>query len=246
MRLDKYLAESGIGSRDAVKKLIRSGRVAVEGVLRPLPETKVEEGTTVLLDGKPVVYSEFQYFLMHKPAGFLTARTDGSAPVVMELFVTHENQERLGGISIRPDVAPVGRLDKDTEGLLLLTNDGALAHRLLSPKNEVPKSYYLQTETPIPKDAPAILSEPVTFSDFTSRPARLEILSEKEARMTVTEGKFHEVKRLMHYAGADVVYLRRETFGPLSLGDLPKGAIRPLTEEEISSLKTLGKTVGNL
>ena len=237
MRLDKYLAESGLGSRDAVKKLIRSGRVAVEGVARPLPETKVEEGTTVLLDGKPVVYTEFQYFLMHKPAGFLTARTDGSAPVVMELFKTSENRERLGGISIRPDVAPVGRLDKDTEGLLLLTNDGALAHRLLSPKNEVPKAYYLQTETPIPKDAPAILAEPVTFSDFTSQPAHLEILSEKEARITVTEGKFHEVKRLMHHVDADVVYLRRESFGPLKLGNLPKGAVRPLSEEETRKLR---------
>ena len=237
MRLDKYLALSGLGSRDAVKKLIRSGRVAVEGVARALPETKVEEETTVLLDGKPVVYTEFQYFLMHKPAGFLTARTDGSAPVVMDLFQTPENRERFGGISIRPDVAPVGRLDKDTEGLLLLTNDGVLAHRLVSPKNEVPKTYFLKTETPIPEDAPAILAEPVTFSDFTSRPALLEILSEKEARITVTEGKFHEVKRLMHHAGADVVYLRRESFGPLKLGDLPKGAVRTLTEEEIRTLR---------
>ena len=237
MRLDKYLAESGLGSRDAVKKMIRSGRVAVEGVSRALPETKVEEGTTVLLDGKPVVYSEFQYFLMHKPAGFLTARTDSDAPVVMELFQTPENRERLGGIRIRPDVAPVGRLDKDTEGLLLLTNDGALAHRMLSPKNEVPKTYFLKTETPIPEGAPAILSEPVTFSDFTSRPALLEILTEKEARITVTEGKFHEVKRLMHHVGADVVCLRRESFGPLKLGDLPKGAVRPLSEEEARKLR---------
>ena len=210
-----------------------------EGVLRPLPETKVEEGATVLLDGKPVVYTEFQYFLMHKPSGFLTARTDGSAPVVMDLFETPENREGLGELRPRPDVAPVGRLDKDTEGLLLLTNDGALAHRLLSPKKEVPKVYFLRTGTPIPGDAPAVLSEPVVFSDFTSKPALLEILGEKEGRITVTEGKFHEVKRLMHYAGADVIYLRRESFGPLKLGDLELGRIRTLTEEETAELKGL-------
>ena len=176
---------------------------------------------------------------MHKPAGFLTARTDTSAPTVMELFETPENRETLGGLSVRPDVAPAGRLDKDTEGLLLLTNDGALAHRLLSPKKEVPKTYYLRTDRPIPADAPAVLSEPVVFSDFTSKPAFLEILGEKEGRITVTEGKFHEVKRLMHHAGADVIYLRRESFGPLKLGDLEKGRIRTLTEEETAELKGL-------
>ena len=239
MRLDKYLALSGLGSRDAVKKLIQSGRITVAGVSRPLPETKVQEGDAVFLDGKPVTYTAFQYFLLHKPEGFLTARTDGSAPVVMELFGTEENRKRLDGIKIRPDVAPVGRLDKDTEGLILLTNDGALAHRLLSPKNEVPKTYYLRTDTPIPMEAPEILLKPVAFSDFTSKPARLELLGEREARITVTEGKFHEVKRLMHHVGADVVYLRRESFGPLMLGDLERGQIRMLTEEERASLSAI-------
>ncbi len=239
MRLDKYLALSGLGSRDAVKKLIQSGRITVAGVSRPLPETKVQEGDAVFLDGKPVTYTAFQYFLLHKPEGFLTARTDGSAAVVMDLFNTDENRKRLDGIKIRPDVAPVGRLDKDTEGLLLLTNDGALAHRLLSPKNEVPKSYYLRTDTPIPMEAPEIISKPVVFSDFTSKPARLELLGEREARITVTEGKFHEVKRLMHHVGADVVYLRRESFGPLMLGDLERGQIRMLTEEERASLNAI-------
>ena len=239
MRLDKYLAESGIGSRDAVKKMIRSGRVAVAGIARPAPETKGPEGAAVFVDGKPVQYAEFQYFILHKPAGFLTARTDQKAPVVMELLTTPENLERLGGTLIRADLAPVGRLDKDTEGLLLLTNDGALAHRLLSPKKEVPKTYYLQTETPIPADAPEILLKPVEFSDFTSKPARLELLGEREARITVTEGKFHEVKRLMHHVGADVVYLRRESFGPLQLGDLESGQIRILTEEERASLSAI-------
>ena len=239
MRLDKYLSEAGIGSRDAVKKMIRSGRVAVAGIARPAPETKVPEDAAVFVDGKPVQYAEFQYFMLHKPAGFLTARTDQKAPVVMELLTTPENLERLGETLIRPDLAPVGRLDKDTEGLLLLTNDGALAHRLLSPKREVPKTYYLRTEGPIPSDAAEILSKPVEFSDFTSRPAHLEILSEEEARMTVTEGRFHEVKRLMHHVGADVLYLRRESFGPLVLGDLERGAVRPLTEEEIRELQTI-------
>ncbi|MBR5339224.1 MAG: rRNA pseudouridine synthase [Lachnospiraceae bacterium] len=239
MRLDKYLALSGLGSREEIRKMIRSGRVSVEGEKKPAPDTKVREDATVLLDGKPVLYMAFQYFLLHKPAGFLTARTDGNVSVVMDLFNTDENRKRLGGLTVRPDVAPVGRLDKDTEGLLLLTNDGALAHRLLSPKNEVPKSYYLRTDTPIPMEAPEILLKPVAFSDFTSKPARLEILGEREARITVTEGKFHEVKRLMHHAGADVVYLRRESFGPLMLGDLERGQIRLMTEEERASLSAI-------
>lgn len=236
MRLDKYLAESGLGSREEVRKMIRNGRISVEGEKKPSPEMKVSARSKVFLDGKPVRYAQYQYFLMHKPAGFLTARIDSTAPVVMELFGTPDNRERLQGIVLRPDVAPVGRLDKDTEGLLLLTNDGALAHRLLSPKNEVPKTYYLRTETPVPEDAPAILAEPVAFSDFTSKPAHLELLGEREARITVTEGRFHEVKRLMHHAGADVAYLRRESFGPLTLGDLQKGEIRTLTEEEFARL----------
>ena len=239
MRLDKYLSEAGFGSRDVVKKMIRSGRVAVAGITCPAPETKVPEGAAVFVDGKPVQYAEFQYFMLHKPAGFLTAWTDQKAPVVMELLETPENRKRLGETLIRPDVAPVGRLDKDTEGLLLLTNDGALAHRLLSPKNEVPKTYYLRTDTPIPAEAPEILLKPVAFSDFTSKPARLELLGEREARITVTEGKFHEVKRLMHHVGADVVYLCRESFGPLTLGDLERGQIRMLTEEERASLNAI-------
>ena len=236
MRLDKYLAESGLGSREEVRKMIRSGRISVEGEKKPSPEMKVGARSKVFLDGKPVRYAQYQYFLMHKPAGFLTARTDSTAPVVMELFETPENRERLQGIMPRPDVAPVGRLDKDTEGLLFLTNDGALAHRLLSPKNEVPKTYYIRTETPVPEGAQAVLAQPVAFSDFTSKPAHLELLGEREARITVTEGRFHEVKRLMHHAGADVAYLRRESFGPLTLGDLQRGEIRTLTEEEIARL----------
>ena len=228
MRLDRYLAASGLGSREFVKNLIKKGRITVEGVQQPEPETKVGENTAVFFDGKPVKGPGPVYLMLHKPAGYLTAVTDSRNRTVMELVPGNP-----------PDLAPVGRLDKDAEGLLLFTNDGALAHRLLDPKRGIPKTYFVRTESAIPEDAVRILAEPVVFKDFTSRPAVLEILSEKEARVTVTEGRFHEVKRLMHAAGSDVTYLKRIAFGSLALGDLKKGETRELHEEEIRALKTL-------
>ena len=226
IRLDRYLTGCGLGSREFVKNLIKNGRIRVEGVDTPKPETKLAENAAVFFDGAPLSYSEFTYLLMHKPAGVLTARTDEKTRTVMDLVDSKV-----------PDLSPVGRLDKDTEGLLLITNDGALAHRLLSPKNEVPKTYYLRTETPIPETAPELLSKPVVFSEFTSKPAVLKLISPYEAEITVTEGKYHEVKRLMHAAGSDVVYLKRLAFGPLRLGDLPAGKVRALTDEEIRTLR---------
>ena len=219
------MSRAGLGSRENVKNLIKNGRIRVEGENGLKPETKIAENARVFLDGAPVSYERFRYFILNKPAGFLTAKTDAKERTVGE-YVD----------SAGPDLSPVGRLDKDTEGLLLFTNDGQLAHRLLSPKNGIPKTYYLRTEVPIPETAAAFLSEPVTFRDFTSKPAVLKLLSANEAEITVTEGKFHEVKRLMHAAGSDVVYLRRIAFGPLSLDELPVGASRPLTNDEIAAL----------
>ncbi|MBR5739377.1 MAG: rRNA pseudouridine synthase, partial [Lachnospiraceae bacterium] len=195
-------------------------------------ETKVAENAVVLFDGAPVRYQEFHYFMLHKPAGYLTALSDGRDRTVAELM-----DRRF------KDLSPVGRLDKDTEGLLLLTDDGALAHQLLSPKKEIPKTYYLRTETPISDTASDYLKEPVVYKEFPSRPADLKRLNEFEAEITVTEGKFHEVKRLMHAAGSDVAYLKRIAFGPLLLGDLPAGESRELSEEEIRALKEAVKTL---
>ena len=226
IRLDKYLADAGLGSRENAKILIKKGRISVEGVDALKPELKIAEDAAVFLDGKPVKRQGTVFLMMNKPAGYLTAASDPKEKTVMELL-----PERI------PGLMPVGRLDKDTEGLLLFTNDGAISHRLLSPKKEVPRTYEFTTATPIPAEAVDFLKQRVTFSDFTSKPALLAILGEKEGRLTVTEGKFHEVKRLMHAAGSDVVTLKRVSYGPVKLGDLPKGETRLLTEDEIAALK---------
>lgn len=174
-----------------------------------------------------MIYSEFEYFLLHKPSGYLTANSDAKDHVVMELVP-----------SKRPDLSPVGRLDKDTEGVLIITNDGALSHKLLSPKNEIPKTYYFETDSDISETAAETLKEPVVFKEFTSKPARLTVLTKRSGEITVTEGKYHEVKRLMHHVGSDVTYLKRISFAGIELGALEKGAVRALTEEEINHLKS--------
>lgn len=226
IRLDKFLAAAGVGSRDEVKKFIKAGRIRVEGLSKFGPETKIPESAKAWFDGKPVTYSEFRYLMLHKPAGVLTAVSDSRDRTVMELLPQ----------GLR-DVTPVGRLDKDTEGLLLFTNDGNLAHRLLAPKNEVKKTYYFECDRDLSTDAAEKLKEPIEFSDFTSKPAELRMESGRKGQITVTEGKFHEVKRLVHAVGADVTYLKRISFGPLCLGDLQKGMVRELTSEETEALK---------
>ena len=185
MRLDQYVSKAGGHTRTEASRLIRDGGVAVGGVIVRDPKTQVSYGADIAIEGWPAVLLEYEYYLLHKPAGYLTARTDGTHPVVMDLVP-----------SARADLAPVGRLDLDMEGVLLVTNDGALAHRLLSPKREVPKTYYAEVDRPFPADAAEQLGRPVVFKDFTSRPAVFERLSDTACRLTVTEGKFHEVKRL--------------------------------------------------
>ncbi len=226
IRLDKYLCSVGLGSRENAKKLIRNGRITVEGQSFLKAETKIDENAAVFLDGERLQYRKFVYLVFHKPAGVLTAKSDAREKTVFDFI-----EPKV------PDLSPVGRLDKDTEGLLLFTNDGALAHRLLSPKSEIPKTYYLRTDTPIAPDAAEKLLQPIKFSDFTSKPAVLQVLSGNEAKITVTEGRFHEVKRLLHAVGSDVTYLKRIAFGPLLLGDLPLGACREVTEEELEALR---------
>ncbi|MBR3036405.1 MAG: rRNA pseudouridine synthase [Lachnospiraceae bacterium] len=222
MRLDKCLATMGIGARSYVKELIRSGAVSVNGKVCKAPETSVSEDDGILVNGKPLEHEDFEYYILYKPAGYLSACEDPRKPVVMELVP-----------SKRTDLFPVGRLDFDTEGLLLITNDGELNHRLLSPKYKVPKKYYAELDADLPPDAKEKLSRPIVFQDFTSEPAVLEVIDLRHAYLTVTEGKYHEVKRLFHAIGCDVVYLRRETFGKLSLSGLKRGEIRKITKDEI-------------
>ena len=226
MRLDKYLADMKIGTRSEVKKLVRSGRVKVNGSIVKDASLDVKDDDEVLFDEERVDYLAYEYILLHKPAGYVCALEDKRCPTVMELLESR-----------RKDLVPVGRLDLDTEGLLLLTNDGKLQHELLSPKSHVDKKYYVETDQKIPEEATEVMKEPMDLGDFITLPAKLEIISDHSAHLTISEGKFHQVKRMFEKIGCEVTYLKRISFGPLELGDLPKGKCRELGEEEIESLK---------
>lgn len=231
LRLDKYLAECGAGTRSEVKKILKAGRVTVDGAVCLKPETKVSpEDSEICLDGKRLSYKPFAYYLLHKPAGVITATEDPRHRTVMDL---------LTGVTDR-DLAPVGRLDIDTEGLLLITNDGALAHRLLSPAHHVEKTYVCTLAHPASAADVDAFARGIRLEDGTlCRPARCE-LTEEVALLTITEGKFHQVKRMWQARDNEVTHLARIRMGTLTLPEvLPAGAFRELTEEELSSLKGL-------
>ena len=225
MRLDKFLADMQIGTRSEVKKLIQKGHVSINDQIVKKVDTKVDEETIVYVDGLRVDYVSYEYYLLNKPAGFLSATQDSHYPVVMELVPC-----------IRQDVGIVGRLDKDTEGLLLLTNDGELNHRLLSSKNHVLKKYYVQVDTDIPDNAEDVFSKPIVFEEFTSLPAEFEYIDNRSAYLTICEGKYHQVKRMFEKIGCTVTYLKRVQFGSLTLDGLESGQYRTLTEGEIKDL----------
>lgn len=235
VRLDKFLADAGAGTRSEVKKLVQKGRVQVNGTAAKKPEEKVSEEDEVFLDGERIgAAPEFVYYLLHKPAGYVSATEDSRDRTVLELIPPE---------FMRKGLFPVGRLDKDTEGLLLITDDGALAHDLLSPKKHVEKTYYAQVEgemTPIDK---ADFEKGLDIGEKNrTLPAKLEILSAGDGRseilLTICEGKFHQVKRMVKAVGKEVTYLKRISMGSLTLPeDLKKGECRPLTENEIKGLK---------
>ena len=214
-----------IGTRSEVKKLIQKGHVSINDQIVKKVDTKVDEETIVYVDGLRVDYVSYEYYLLNKPAGFLSATQDSHYPVVMELVPC-----------IRKDVGIVGRLDKDTEGLLLLTNDGELNHRLLSSKNHVLKKYYVQVDTDIPDNAEDVFSKPIVFEEFTSLPAEFEYIDNRSAYLTICEGKYHQVKRMFEKIGCTVTYLKRVQFGSLTLDGLESGQYRTLTEGEIKDL----------
>ncbi len=229
IRLDKFLSDSGAGTRSQVKLLLKAGRVAVDGRLEADPGRKVDpEKQTITLDGAPLGGSRRVVLMLHKPAGFVTARSDPRDKTVMEL---------IPGAYAHLDLNPVGRLDKETEGLLLLTNDGDLLHRLISPKKEVPKIYYARHEGAAGEEDIRAFSEGLTLRDGTvCLPALLEPLGPGESRITVCEGKYHQVRRMMASRGMTVLYLRREQEAGLTLAGLPLGETRELTEEEIAKI----------
>ena len=230
LRIDKYLADCGIGTRSEVKKYIKAKQIAVNGEIVLKPEQKIDENVEIVcFKGQPIIYEKYVYYLFHKPAGCVTAKQDNVHKTVMEYF-----PEEI----LAKDIAPVGRLDLDTEGLLLFTNDGPLTHHLLSPTHHIPKTYYAILDKEVPETAVELFKNGVDIGDDKlTLPAELVILSEKEAELTIHEGRFHQVKRMFEAVGCTVTYLKRLSMGSLTLGDLPKGEYRKLTEDEIIELQ---------
>lgn len=232
IRLDKFLADMGIGTRSEVKKYIRQGKVKVDGVVQKSPDAKIDETKQeVSCFDKTVGYESFEYYMLHKPAGVISATTDAKDKTVIDLIESKK----------RKDLFPVGRLDKDTEGLLLITNDGELAHRLLSPKKHVDKVYFAKVKGVVTEEDQRIFAEGVSLGQGEmAKPSKLEILVSdeiSEIRLTIQEGKFHQVKRMFLSVGKEVIYLKRLSMGTLKLDEtLALGEYRPLTEEELKQL----------
>ena len=232
-RLDKLIAAMGRFSRREVGQLVRAGRVSVDGIPARSPDLKCDPETAqIAVDGLSIGYTRYTDLMMHKPAGVLSATEDGRGRTVLDLLPP-ELQKR--------GLFPVGRLDKDTEGLLLLTNDGPLAHALLSPKRHVNKVYYARIQGAVgPADVEAFEAGMTLGDGLECLPAGLEPLDPGECLVTLREGKFHQVKRMLAARGAPVLYLKRLRMGSLTLDDtLPAGGFRPLTAEESAQLRKL-------
>ena len=231
-RLDKFLCDSGAGTRSQVKAILKAGRVTVDGKVEKDNGKKIDPAKQVIaLDGDILGGKRRAVVMLNKPAGFVTATEDPVEKTVMELLP--ENMKHL-------DLKPVGRLDKATEGLLLFTNDGDLLHRLISPKKEVSKVYYARHEGTAGQEDVEAFAAGITLRDGTvCLPAKLEPLGPGESFVTVCEGKYHQVRRMMASRNMTVTYLERREEGSLTLGDLPRGQIRELTEAEIEKLENV-------
>lgn len=232
-RLDKYLSQSGELSRSEAARAIRAGKATVGGTVVRDPAAHLPDGCEVCLDGKPIFDSSLQYYMLNKPSGVLTAARDKRARTVMSL---------VPSALLKRGVLPVGRLDKDTTGLLLLTNDGALAHALLSPKRHVWKRYLLTVTGRLTESDALAFQSGVPLKDFTAKPARLTIIEagedESRAEAELREGKFHQVKRMCLALGHEVLSLKRVAFGSLTLDDkLPEGGWRALNGDELDALR---------
>lgn len=227
-RLDKFLCDSGAGTRSQVKAILKSGRVTVDGIPERDGSRKLDaKAHAICLDGERMGGWQQTVLLLHKVSGFVTATEDAREQTVMALLPTQYR-----------DLRPVGRLDKETEGLLLFTNDGDLLHRLISPKKEVPKRYYARHEGQAGEADVEAFRQGLTLGDGTvCRSATLEPLGPGESMVTVCEGKYHQVRRMLASRGMPVTYLRREQEGSLLLGDLAPGAWRLLSAQEIRQLE---------
>lgn len=230
VRVDKILSELGFGSRQEIKKYVKAGKVRINDNIVKKPEEKLNsEKDKLYFEGKEVEVEEFETFILYKPAGYVCATNDNVHKTVMELID-----------SKRKNIVPVGRLDLDTEGILILTNDGALNHRLVSPASHVDKTYYAVFEGKLDENAVEMTKNRLDIGEGeVSKPAKLEIISDNEILLTIHEGKFHQVKRMVKALGGEVTYLKRVAFGGLILDDLKlkKGESRKITEIEMEMLK---------
>lgn len=230
VRVDKILSELGFGSRQDIKKYVKAGKIRINDNIVKKPEEKLNsEKDKLYFEGKEVEVEEFETFILYKPAGYVCATKDNVHKTVMELID-----------SKRKNIVPVGRLDLDTEGILILTNDGGLNHRLVSPSSHVDKTYYAVFEGKLDENAVEMTKNGLDIGEGeVSKPAKLEIISDNEILLTIHEGKFHQVKRMVKALGGEVTYLKRVAFGGLRLDDLKlnKGESRKITEIEMEMLK---------
>lgn len=233
MRIDKYIAGCGYASRRDVKKLIKQGLVTIDGRVCKKAEEQAGEKSVVKVNSETLVYREHVYLMLNKPRGYVSAVYDKRYPVVTDL---------VGGEYAHFEVFPVGRLDIDTEGLLILTNDGQLSHELTSPKKNIYKRYFAVLDADAEEKDIDAFKAGMKFKDFTAKSARLEITKNpREVYIEIAEGKFHQVKRMCERIGKNVIYLKRTAIGGVSLDDsLAVGQIRELTEEELKKLRAEG------
>lgn len=235
IRLDKMLCEMGFGTRSDVKSAIKKGKVTINSEIAGKPDIKVDtDNDRVEFMGEPVSYSKYEYYMFHKPAGCVSATKDNRDKTVMDYFEGQSSKQLF----------PVGRLDKDTEGLMIITNDGEMAHALLSPRKHVAKTYYAELEGRISEEAVEAFAGGIDIGDDKpTLPAELEIIESGEkskANITIVEGRYHQVKRMFAAAGCKVTYLKRLSMGGLWLDEkLTKGQYRPLSEEELMKLQQL-------
>lgn len=228
MRLDKYLCDMTSYTRKSIKDILKSKRVKVNGVIVKDAAYKVLDNDKVFLDDELITYVEYEYYLLNKPQGYLSANDDKRYPCIVDLIK-----------SKRKDLFPVGRLDLDTLGAIIITNDGELAHRLISPKYHVDKKYYVKTEMPLKENVEEEFKKPMDLGDFITKPCIFEKISNDEAYLTIHEGKFHQVKRMFEYVGSPVSLLKRVEFAFLNVDDLEVSKYRALTKEEVLKLKEL-------
>lgn len=228
MRLDKYLCDMTSYTRKSIKDILKSKRVKVNGVIVKDAAYKVLDNDKVFLDDELITYVEYEYYLLNKPQGYLSANDDKRYPCIVDLIK-----------SKRKDLFPVGRLDLDTLGAIIITNDGELAHRLISPKYHVDKKYYVKTEMPLKENVEEEFKKPMDLGDFITKPCIFEKISNDEAYLTIHEGKFHQVKRMFEYVGSSVSLLKRVEFAFLNVDDLEVSKYRALTKEEVLKLKEL-------